>query len=142
MGDEMTCGDRIKKARKIKGITQNELAIKLGVTQGMIGQYEKNKRNPKIETINKIANALGVSDSYLRGETDNPETQIINFKHEPGAKILEKIEGYSLTPQEALKLKADRMKDKTAETVGDYADFLIQRDGENNGAQTEPIEPL
>lgn len=61
----MTIGDHIKKARKSKGLTQEELAKLLGVTFAMIGQYERGERNPKKETIQRIADALNVNVGEL-----------------------------------------------------------------------------
>lgn len=71
----MTTGDRIKAARKKAGLTQAELAQKLGVTYQSLAQYERGRRNPKLETIRKIAAALGVSDRELMGdyEYDKPD---------------------------------------------------------------------
>lgn len=54
-------GIGIKNARLIVGITQAELARRLGVTPQAISQYERGEKKPKIETIKKIADALGVS---------------------------------------------------------------------------------
>lgn len=54
----MTIGENIRKYRKEKGLTQKELAERLGVSQAMITQYENGKRIPKIDTINNIAGAL------------------------------------------------------------------------------------
>lgn len=54
-------GIRIKNARLTVGITQAELARRLGVTPQAISQYERGEKKPKIETIKKIADALGVS---------------------------------------------------------------------------------
>lgn len=56
----MTIGENIKNIRKKANLSQKALAEKLGVSQQMIAQYEKGKRQPKIETIDKIATALGV----------------------------------------------------------------------------------
>ena len=61
----MTVGEKIRKFRKAKGWTQQQLADALGVKQPMIGQYENGKRNPKIETAKGIAKALGVSFTDL-----------------------------------------------------------------------------
>jgi len=61
----MTVGEKVKKARKAKGLTQKELGEKLGVTQALIGHYESGKRNPKDETRQKIAAALNVNVSSL-----------------------------------------------------------------------------
>ncbi len=66
----MTIGDRIKKARQEKGLSQKELGRKLGVSQQMIGQWETDKANPKKETIAKIAKALNVSPNILDIRTD------------------------------------------------------------------------
>ena len=54
-------GIEIKNARLTVGITQAELARRLGVTPQAISQYERGEKKPKIETIKKIADALGVS---------------------------------------------------------------------------------
>ena len=58
-------GIGIKNARLTVGITQAELARRLGVTPQAISQYERGIKKPKIETIEKIADALGVSWLHL-----------------------------------------------------------------------------
>lgn len=54
----MTVGKRIQMARKACGLSQQELGKLLGVSGSMIGQYENDLRNPKFETLEKIAKAL------------------------------------------------------------------------------------
>lgn len=56
----MTMGDKIKNIRKEKHISQKALGEKLGVSAAMIGQYETGLRNPKLETLEKIAAALEI----------------------------------------------------------------------------------
>ncbi|MCD7937795.1 MAG: helix-turn-helix domain-containing protein [Tannerellaceae bacterium] len=56
----MSIGENIKQLREKTGVTQSELAQKLNISIPMISQYENNKRSPKPETVEKIANALGV----------------------------------------------------------------------------------
>ncbi len=53
-------GEKIKVARLQKGVSQAALAKCLGVSTAMICQYEIGKRKPKVETLSKIAGALGV----------------------------------------------------------------------------------
>ena len=53
----MDIGEKIKKIRKESGITQKQLAQKLGVSQAAIVQFESEKSNPKIDTLKKIADA-------------------------------------------------------------------------------------
>ncbi|MCC8101443.1 MAG: helix-turn-helix domain-containing protein [Clostridiales bacterium] len=62
----MSTGERIKKARKTAGLTQKQLAAKLGTSQQNIAQYESGKRNPKQETLREIADILNVSIEDLK----------------------------------------------------------------------------
>ena len=61
----MTIGDNIKKIRAEKKLSQKALGNILGVSQAMIAQYETGKRIPKIETVDRIANALDVPRGAL-----------------------------------------------------------------------------
>lgn len=54
-------GENIREIRKLKGMTQKELGNKLGISQSAINQFENNKTDPKLQTIEKIAIALEVS---------------------------------------------------------------------------------
>lgn len=56
----MSVGENIKKFRLEKGWTQEQLGKLLNISQTMVAQYENNKRKPKLETIQKIADALDV----------------------------------------------------------------------------------
>lgn len=67
----MNMGEAIKSARKKAGLTQKELGKRMGVSGTMVAMYETNQRNPKRETINKIAEALGISKYDLLSAEDN-----------------------------------------------------------------------
>lgn len=60
-GEKMTIGENIRRIRKENGLTQKQLGERLNMTQSAIGQFENDKTSPKIETIDKIASALGVN---------------------------------------------------------------------------------
>ena len=61
----MALGQNIKKYRKEKKLTQKELASLAGVNEVTIRSYEAEKYRPKIETLQKIADALDVSIATL-----------------------------------------------------------------------------
>lgn len=63
----MPLGEHIKKARKHAGLTQAQLAERLGVATITIRQYELGKRQPRFEQLTLIADALDVSVSELLG---------------------------------------------------------------------------
>lgn len=56
----MTVGENIRKLRKERGLTQKQLGELCGINEANIRKYEADKQNAKIETIEKIAKALGV----------------------------------------------------------------------------------
>lgn len=56
----MTIGERIKATRKKTGLTQKALGEKCNMPDSQIRQYELGMVNPKLETLRRIAAALGV----------------------------------------------------------------------------------
>lgn len=81
----MNTGELIRFYRRKNKLTQSELAEKCGTSSAMIRQYELGKRNPKIETLDKLAFALNVhirdlstfsieewkkTDEFKRGEDE------------------------------------------------------------------------
>ena len=58
-------GNRVKEQRKLKGLSQEELAEKAGVHRTYIGMVERAEKNITLENIQKIANSLEVEISKL-----------------------------------------------------------------------------
>ena len=56
---------RVRKRRLELGLTQTELAARMGITQGNITRIENNPPNLSIETICKLAEALGMEAEDL-----------------------------------------------------------------------------
>jgi transcriptional regulator with XRE-family HTH domain len=61
----MTVGEKIRTMRVQCGLTQKQLGERAGIAEPTIRKYELGKLNPKIETLKKIADALGVPLSEL-----------------------------------------------------------------------------
>ena len=61
-------GARIKAIRDEQGLTQKELAVRSGVSQGALSAIERSEKVPNVNTLNCIAAALGVLVSDLLGE--------------------------------------------------------------------------
>ena len=55
----------IKAWREYLGITQAELALRLGVSQTAVAKFEHPAARPRTATIRKIAKALGLNDKQL-----------------------------------------------------------------------------
>lgn len=69
----MTLGERIKQARKVAGISQEELAQKIGTRQSQVTRWETDQAEPRISFLKKITETTGVPLSALMGENDNHE---------------------------------------------------------------------
>lgn len=52
--------NRIKEVLEEKGIKQTWLAEKLGKSYNMVNSYVQNRRQPSLETLNRIANVLDI----------------------------------------------------------------------------------
>ncbi len=60
-------GERLRKLRKSKGLTQEQLGNILGVKKASISSYEKEERTPTIEHLISMIQFFNVSSDYLLG---------------------------------------------------------------------------
>lgn len=67
----MNVGKCIAELRKKHSFSQSDLAKKTGISQVMVGKYERGDAIPSIEVSKKIADAFEVSLDYLVGEGVN-----------------------------------------------------------------------
>jgi transcriptional regulator with XRE-family HTH domain len=61
----MSVGERIRKFRKARGMTQAQVAEAIGATEGAVRHYEHGDRTPGPDQIAAIAEVLGVSPAAL-----------------------------------------------------------------------------
>lgn len=96
--------NKIKELRKSKKLTLDDMQDETGINRVTISQYERGKREPKIETWQKLADYFGVSVPYLMGIDEkadyynkramaNNTTKLLEFK-----KITPKELGEMFTP--------------------------------------------
>lgn len=96
-------GKRLARLRKQKGYTQVELAHKIGITQVLVSDYERERIRPHYEMIIRLALALEVTTDELLGVKPSKISNI-----SPNLKIiqrLKKIEALSPSQQKFI-LKA------------------------------------
>lgn len=83
--DSKGIGERIYLARQTKGLKQLALCDKTGISQSSLSDIESGRAKITVETLYKIADALGVSVVYLLGEdsisnlTDNERLEIDKY---------------------------------------------------------------
>lgn len=91
----MTVGERIRAARTACILTQKELGEKAHIAEPTIRSYELGRLNPKITTIQKIANAMLVPYALLTGEQPFPDPFLENSVYLNA--VLEKIDAAKKT---------------------------------------------
>lgn len=113
---ELNIGQRLKKARTARNLSQRELARKSGVTNGMISQIEGNNTSPSISSLKRILDALPMSLSeFFSGES--ADKQQIFFR---AADLRE------LNPQSVFGAMAGDCHGLSLRQVGDVHNSTIQ----------------
>lgn len=112
----MELGARIREIREDQGLSQEQLAERVGTAQSTISQLEQGERNPSYRTLRSLAKALGVSVSYLLGEAEVEE----------------------LSPEEELLFREYRgLSDAARRQLREYARFLKQAKRPSGGENDE-----
>ena len=62
--------EKFNKLLQEKGLTAYKVAKDTGVSRSTLAAWKKNEYTPKLDKLQKLANYLGVSISYLTGESD------------------------------------------------------------------------
>lgn len=70
MNKKSAMGKRIQELRKSAGLTQDQLAAKIGVSMAAIRNYENGLREPNSKAMAALERFFNVSGEYLRGEVD------------------------------------------------------------------------
>lgn len=66
----MELSERLKELRIKRGLSQYDLAKKLGVSKSTISMIEVGSRQPSIEMMETLCDYFNVSMDYLRGKED------------------------------------------------------------------------
>lgn len=111
----MTIGEKIKRMRTEKKLTQKQLADRMGVTQSHVWQYENGLANPSDKQIKKFADALGISVNELLSAEESNKTENKSRTMTVGERIREIRQKAGLTQKQL----ADRMG-VTPSHIGQY----------------------
>lgn len=82
----MTFGENLAIIRKSRGYTQRKLAKELNVSQGAIGMWESNAREPNFETLELLADFFNLPlSAFLPAEdraSDELTARVANAMHQ------------------------------------------------------------
>lgn len=106
----MSFASRLRQAREQAGLTQLELAEKLGVTKSAIGNYENGVSSPKWDVLVQIFDVLHVEPNFLYQDSFSPPVS----------------DSVHLTPAQSALLSAfDQLNEEGQQKAQDYVDDLV-----------------
>lgn len=99
---------KISQRRKLQGLTQTELAERVGITQPFLAEIEKGRKRPSLEVLEKLCDRLGCSADYLLGIPPNRQYQALQENELPPsllsrgitAQMLEEIASRNISEDE------------------------------------------
>ena len=90
----MEFSERLKKLRKDTGLTQVDVASKLGISQQAYASWERGVKKPTQDNLVKIAQILNVSVDYLVGNSQETLGELDNIE------LLFRMNSMGLTEEE------------------------------------------
>lgn len=86
--------ERLIYCREKLGITKQEAAKRMQMSQPAYLRYESGERNPSIHVIQVMADVLVTSTAYLTGKTDNPNPDSYLIKLDTEPELFHLVEKY------------------------------------------------
>ncbi len=94
--DEKSFGQRLREARIRAGLSQSELEERSGIPKARLSRYENGHVAPSIQTLERLAAALGVSEASLLGDQRAILEEFFNVLLERGVRIYAPEQGARL----------------------------------------------
>jgi transcriptional regulator with XRE-family HTH domain len=87
-------GELIREARLRSGLTQQELADRLGTSQSVITRWESGQRSPTVETLSRAVRACGLDVNVSLAGYDRDHELMIrqNLDLSPGARLSKMVD--------------------------------------------------
>jgi transcriptional regulator with XRE-family HTH domain len=89
-------GTRLREARLSAGLSQSELEELSGIPKARLSRYENGHVEPSIQTLNRLARALNVSEASLLGDERAAMEEFFNVLGERGVTIVSRDEARRL----------------------------------------------
>lgn len=126
-------GELISRLRKSKGMTQKDLAERLGVTDKAVSKWERGQSYPDISLIIPLSDLLGVTaNELLSGEVDNDYSEDIETDEKSvNADIEEKSHESDEAPLPAEKSNIDQDRHNREEKSGEGTAYKVLSDERN-----------
>lgn len=144
-----TLNERIKEVRKDLGLSQKELAERIGISQRSVSWGEQPGNNVPDSTVKALCMAFHISESWLRNGTgpmyeQQPTFSLDQFVKEHGATSLELeiLKAYFELDPEIRKVVFDHFKARLSHAVGSVTEKPPLAMAARGGKVAPPQEPI
>ena len=118
----MKYGDRLKRLRESKKLSQQQLADKLNINRSTYARYELNKTQPDYETLQKLAEFYNVSIDYILTGVD---TKLTEKDERDIAKRMEKIK-QDLAADGGLSFYGEPLSEEAKESLLEAMEYAVR----------------
>jgi transcriptional regulator with XRE-family HTH domain len=87
VGTDRTFGQRLRAVRLHAGLSQSGLETRSGIPKARLSRYENGHVLPSIETLGRLATALGVSEASLLGDQRAVADEFFNVLYQRGVRV-------------------------------------------------------
>jgi transcriptional regulator with XRE-family HTH domain len=94
--DERSFGQRLREARTQAGLSQSELELRSGIPKARLSRYENGHVIPSIQTLERLASALSISEASLLGDQRAFLEEFCHTLSERGVRLASKEQGVRL----------------------------------------------
>ena len=131
--DERSFGQRLREARTQAGLSQSELEVRSGIPKARLSRYENGHVIPSIQTLERLATALSISQASLLGDQRAFLEEFCAVISDRGVRLASKEQGVRLANG-----LADMLQALGAAGPEDDADITTIRLPEPDGAVQTP----
>lgn len=123
----MSLGQRLKAERERRNWSQKFVAEKVGITNTVLSNYERNYRDPDTETLRKLADLYEVSVDYLLGRDNKNGLPELTEKDERDiAKRMEKIKK-DLAGDDGLSFFGEPLSEDAKESLLEAMEYAVKQ---------------
>ena len=124
--DDRTFGQRLRDARIRAGLSQSAVEEISGIPKARLSRYENGHVAPSIQTLERLAVALGVSEASLLGDQRAVLEDFFNALYDRGVRISSSEQAVTVAHALADLVQAIEESDRQA-AVGKAAEALLGR---------------
>lgn len=113
MTDNLTFGGRLRRTRLAAGLSQSDVAARCGIPKTRLSRYENDHILPSLQSLHRVAGALGVSESALLGESTQEMVIFLRTLESRGVRFESPADAERLANEVADHLDAERQDRKS-----------------------------